>query len=143
LRRAPASRSASRAPRGGLAGDVRGAAGLEFALVVGALIVLVLGTLEVGRALMARNEVNHAIGRAARSVHIQPSTTSEAVAGQLKALLADHGRTDLDVSVTEVAGTRYMRISVRFPYELQVPLLPAATLDMDVETLAPMVGPMQ
>jgi Flp pilus assembly protein TadG len=140
LRPPPVSRSAS-ARR--LVGDTRGAAAIEFAFVIGLAIVLVIGTLQVGRALMARNEVSHALSQAVRVVHLEPQTTREQIEARLESLLDGyHGRA-FNVEVTEIAGTTYMQIAVEFPVEIAVPLLPVQTVTMRVDTLAPMVSPLQ
>ena len=49
-----------------LAADDRGISSVEIALVIGLLVMIVTATLDFGRALAARNEMSHALGRAAR-----------------------------------------------------------------------------
>jgi hypothetical protein len=47
------------------------------------------------------------------------------------------------VEVTELSGTTYMQIAVEFPVRLWVPFLPDRELTLRVDTLAPMVSPVQ
>ena len=131
------SRSASRP---GLAGDDSGATAIEFALVLGPIIMLVLGTLQIGRALMAQNDMSHAVSEAVRTVHLDPATPAAALVAGLEARLADVAGTALAVAVTEIAGTSYMRIDVEFPFMVRIPFLPDREVRMRVETLAPMVS---
>lgn len=53
-----------------------GTAAIEFALIGLLLILVSVGTIEVGRALFLYNELAHAADRAARLVMIQPADAS-------------------------------------------------------------------
>ena len=50
--------------------DQRGVTAIEFAITLPLLILIVLGTLEFGRALKARNEMSHALSKAARVINL-------------------------------------------------------------------------
>ena len=126
----------------GLGRDRSGVGALEFALALPVLLVLVLGIIEFGRALAVRNEMSHALGRTARIVNLTPSTTPEQVATLLEEYLGDYD-TELEVSITEVAGTSFMQISVQFPFEISIPFTSVSEVDLRVATLAPMVSPTQ
>jgi Flp pilus assembly protein TadG len=142
LFRKPVSSYAERGPLRILRCE-RGAGALEFALVGGLLVMLVIGAVEVGRAFQARNAMNHALAEAVRLVHLRPTTQASEVEAALVAALDSYDDLDLAVEVTEIVDTSFMRVSVQFPYRLSVPLLPERELTLRVETLAPMVSPTQ
>jgi hypothetical protein len=98
---------------------------------------------QVGQVLAARNDVSHALSQVVRVVHLAPQTTSEEIVAELARLLSGYEGRQLDVEVTEISATSYMRIEVRFPVTLSVPFLPSQSLTLRVETLAPMVSPFQ
>jgi Flp pilus assembly protein TadG len=125
----------------GLVRDTRGISSIEIALVIGLLFMIVLASLDFGRALAAKNEMSHALGRATRVVNLNPSTTPEEVVALLEEDLADYGTTDLDVEITELSGTSYMRISVSFPFQTALPYTWSTDILLTVSTLAPMVSP--
>ena len=126
-----------------LAYERRGAASIEFVLVIGLIIVLVLGTLEVGRALSARSEMSHALGRVARVVNLNAATGEEEIVERLQLYLEDYDAADLEVEIVEVSGTDFMEIAVLMPHTLSVPLLPISEVTLRVATRAPMVSPTQ
>ncbi len=118
-----------------------GAAAIELSLVLGAVVMLIFGVYHVGRALMARNEMNHALADAVRDVHLRPSTQPADIEATLQGLLAHYQDVDLQVEVTAIAGTGFMRIAVQFPYSVAVPLLQPRDVQLRAETLAPLVSP--
>jgi Flp pilus assembly pilin Flp len=120
--------------------EERGATALEFALVGGLLFMLLIGTLQVGRALMARNAISHAVSETVREVHLNRLTTVNAVLADLEARM---DWTTIDVEVTRVAGTNYMQIDVTFPFLIEIPFIAAREVALRVETLAPIVSPLQ
>lgn len=90
---------------------------------------------------MARNEMNHALADAMRDVHLRPTTQPAEIEATLQRLLARYEELALDVEVTEVVGTNFMRIAVQFPFRIAVPLLESHTVQLRAETLAPLVSP--
>jgi Flp pilus assembly protein TadG len=123
-----------------LAAQERGVSSIEFAIAIGLLAVIVLGCLDFGRTLAARNEMSHALSRATRAVNLNPETTPEEVQEFLEDALAQYDGTDLDVEITAIDGTSYMRIAVSFPFESSMPFRSGVTT-LSVSTLAPMVSP--
>lgn len=120
-----------------------GATAVEFAFVIGLFLTLLLGSFQVGRALMARSEMSHALSQAVRMVYLAPATGADAIEDALVSILSDYHDLALDVEVTEIAGTSFMRIAVQFPFDVEIPFLPPRRVDLRVETLAPMVSPLQ
>lgn len=120
-----------------------GVTAIEFAITLPLLILIVLGTLEFGRALKVRNEMSHALSKAVRVINLDSEQTTEAIAELLGTYLADYGSEDLDVDVlsTTISGTDYMRISVGFPFHMIIPFSSVSTVILDVDTLAPVISP--
>ena len=127
----------------GLLADRSGGISIEFAFVIGLIIMIVIGTVQFGRALAAQNEMSHALGRVARVVNLNNTTTPEQVVDMLEEHLDGYDARELDVQIAEVAGTSFMEISVQFPFEVSVPFIPARELTLRVATRAPMVSPTQ
>jgi Flp pilus assembly protein TadG len=59
--KAPASGESRQGGLARFAADERGATAVEFSLVIGLIVVLLLGILQVGMALMQRNQISHAL----------------------------------------------------------------------------------
>lgn len=140
--------------------STRGGVAIEFAVVVGALVVLILGTLQTGLALQARNEVERTITHVARAVHIDPQNPASAVTarslngegcagfaealpddrdGQISAclarLLSHHGIASGNVSIAN-ATPAFDRIRVTFLHRLNIPLVWDIDIEMAVSALA-------
>jgi hypothetical protein len=103
--------------------------------------MLIFGAFHVGRALMARNEMNHALAYAMREVHLRPTTLPSEIEATLQSRLTRYEDLALEVEVTEIVGTSFMRVVVQFPYRIAVPLLPPRDVQLRAETLAPLVSP--
>lgn len=67
-----------------LMGREDGAAAVEFALIGMLLIVVTIGTIEIGRALFLFNELAHAADRAARVILITPDIPNADLAEQVR-----------------------------------------------------------
>jgi Flp pilus assembly protein TadG len=136
------SRSADRRWRA-LLGCEDGATAVEFALIFGMFLTLIFGIFHVGQALMAHNEMSEALGQAVRIVHLAPETDADTIETALQGILSSYQDLALDVEVTEIVGTSFMRIAVAFPFDIEIPFLPPRQVELRVETLAPMVSPVQ
>jgi len=126
-----------------LAGDRSGVASIEFALVIGLIIMGIVGTVQFGRALAAHNEMSHALSRVVRVVNLNAATTPEVITDLLEHYLDGHDDRELDVGITEIAGTNFMEISVEFPFTVSIPLMEDTDVTLRVATRAPMVSPTQ
>lgn len=108
--------------------------------MVGIVVLLIFGVFHLGRALMARSEMNHALGEVVRMVHLRPDTSPDAIEAALEAELDRYADLAVEVEVTLVAGTSFMQIAVQFPYRIAAPLLEARDVTMRVEHLVPLVS---
>jgi Flp pilus assembly protein TadG len=122
--------------------DRQGIAALEFALALPILVMTIFGIVDFGRALAARNEMEHALGRAMRLIHLDSTVTPQQIETALEGYLSEFD-TDMTVQITEVSGTSFMEVSVAFPFEISIPFAPVSEVELQVATLAPMVSPTQ
>jgi len=124
-----------------LGGDRSGSVSVGFALVAGMLIALVAASLEFGRVMMARSEMDHALGRAARMVIMDGSQTPTEVEDTMRALLADFDPDSLAISAGTkvVAGVDYVTVRVEFPVETSIPFRSLETVTLRVDTSIPIV----
>ena len=120
-----------------------GTVAVEFALVIGVLLMIIGATVEFGRALMARNQMNYAVGRAARTINLDGTQTDEQVQTTLSALLDDFDPETLEIAAesTTISGAEFVRITVDFPFDIMIPFVNDSTVTLNVETLVPVIGP--
>ena len=123
--------------------DASGVTSVEFAFVIGLIVMIVIGTIEFGRALAAQNEMSYALGRVVRVTTLDSSTTTEQVVALLEDQLDSYDERELEVAITEVSGTSFMEIAVEFPFTISIPLMPVSEVMLRVATRAPMVSPTQ
>ncbi len=116
---------------------------IEFAIGAALIMLIIFGSVQFGRSLMMRNDISHALGQAVREVHLRPQIPVEDIRNQLENRLSGYSTAEMDVEVTQVAGTSYMRIAVSLPFTMQMPFMPTRDITLRVETLAPMVSPTQ
>lgn len=126
-------------------GDQAGAMAVEFAFVLPFFLMVIFATVELGRALSARNEMNHALGRAVRVVNLDSGKTADEIAAFLRADLAKYDPEDLTVSASQktVSGNDFVKISVSFPFRVIIPFSAIPTVTLNVETLAPELSPLK
>ncbi len=122
--------------------DQRGVAAVELAIVLPLFLMVVLGTLELGRALESRNDMSHALSRAVRVLNLDSEKTPSAIAALLSTYV-DHNAGALSVSVSSatISEIDYMTISVNFPFQVRIPFSSFSTITLGVETVAPVISP--
>src|SRR5207248_3279240 len=98
MRRTPKFAAARRRAPVGLARDARGAAAVEFALVLPLLLIFVFGIWWMGWAINLGGEVRHAVEMGSRIYILHPSAT----ATELQTAVASH-LTAVDVSDISLA----------------------------------------
>jgi Flp pilus assembly protein TadG len=77
----------------------RGAAAAEFAVLAPVLFAILLGTLEMGRAMMAKSLLNDAARKACRTA-ILPNGANSAITAEVANILADNGLNIANATVT-------------------------------------------
>jgi Flp pilus assembly protein TadG len=126
----------------GIVSDESGAVAVEFSLVIGLLVAVIAATLQFGMALKARNEMSYSLSRVARMITLDGTQTPAQVSALVTDRLSDYDQQLLSVNAAEsvVAGTRFMEISVSYPYETAIPLHGLSTLNLMANTMVPLVS---
>ncbi len=111
---------------GRLWSDRRGISSVQFAMVLPALMVTVLGTVEMGRMLMAQNTLVHAANEATRFAMVRSATSDQTASEQDIVALVKGRMTGLDTNQAVVSvnwipenqpGGRVI-VDVDYPYSL-------------------------
>lgn len=107
--------------------DTRAAAAVEFALIIPALIVVLFGTVEIGRFAFAYNSMDAALAKAARQWMIDPdiALSELEVIFCARKHMVDCTQTKLSVTTVEIDGQqwRLLRADAVFTTPLY-PLIP-------------------
>jgi Flp pilus assembly protein TadG len=114
-----------------------GATALEFALIAPPLLMLLLGTLDVGRLLWTRAELDDAVARAARCVAVTPEICSNprqiAVFARRSATKAAIG----DAKFTLQRRFCGVQVRARLRYRALVPFVARALPTLDAAACVP------
>lgn len=95
---------------------------VEFALTAIILLVLTFGTIDLGRALYARNILQAAAQEGARKGIVDPGAAEGAVRGKLIGLDLAH------VAVNVNAGVDLVQVRVNYRFEFATPLIALAEM---------------
>lgn len=120
-------------------GCTRGAAAVEFAIISVALIMLLIGIVELGRVLYVKNQISYLADRAVRQVLLQPDVSESKLAEDLRADFSAGDPAALTISVVaqSTATTDYRLIEVGFPVTLFIPFLESNSLSLSVTRRVP------
>jgi Flp pilus assembly pilin Flp len=121
-----------------------GAAAIEFAIIVWALIFLCLGVIEIGRGLHVRNEMSYAADLAARMMLSFPQYSGEVLHPDCEERLRKKVREaftgprpdDLSVDFSIDEANTFRSILIRYPFTLLIPGL-GDTFDLTVTRRVP------
>jgi Flp pilus assembly protein TadG len=123
--------------------DASGAAAVEFAMCAPIMITLSLGTLEIGRAMLAYHSLSLAAFEAGRYAMVHgtgsgdPATVDELrtlVTAQLHGVDPDELELTADWDPNKQPGS-FVTITLEYPFEFLVHGLPAVTLRSDITTI--------
>lgn len=107
---------------GALASARSGSAVVELAFIVPAVILFVLGIMEVGRVMWLQNALNYSVVEAARCVSNSPTTC--ATATQTKSFAAATAGAGFDSSVfTVTTASCGNQVSASYPVTLAIPYM--------------------
>ena len=106
--------------------DRRGIAGVQFALVLPALLVTIAATVEVGRLLMVQNTIVHAANEATRFAMVRSAASDHVASEEDIVTLVKSRMTGLDTSQVVVGVNwtpenqpgAYVSVNVAYPYAL-------------------------
>ena len=109
-----------------LRSDSRGISSVQFALVLPFVVAAIMGTIDMGRMLMAQNTLVHAANEAARYAMVRSAASSQAASEQDIVALVKGSMTGLDTNQAIVRvnwtpenqpGAR-VTVDVDYPYSL-------------------------
>ena len=140
-----ASRVVSKGSCKGLLKDRSGVTAVEFAIALPLLLVIILGAIEFGRALKAKNDMNHTLGKAVRVVYLDTDKTESELETLIEESLIRYGAgaVTVDATQTTISGMPHMKIDVAFPMTLTIPFVNLSEVTLNVDTLAPLVSPLK
>ena len=140
-----ASRVFSRRCQTGLLKDRSGVTAVEFAIALPLLLVIIIGAIEFGRALKAKNDMNHTLGKAVRVVYLDTDKTESELETLIEESLIRYGAgaVTVDATQTTISGMPHMKIDVAFPMTLTIPFVNLSEVTLNVDTLAPLVSPLK
>lgn len=130
---------------GRLARDTRGTSAVEVALVMPVFLLLLVGIVEFGRALKHWNEVQYALGKAIRLIHLETSISTTEIVSAMKDYLSSVDPEDLAVTATPttVTGVDYVKIEVAFPFRMHIPFSDQSSVNISVDAMAPVLSPVK
>ena len=117
----------------------RGSAAVEFAIVSGVLIMLLIGILDLGRALWVQNQISFLADQAVRRVLIDSEVSGAELEAELRDEFTAGDPRALSIEVvSEVAdGTTYRVVSVEFPFAVLIPNLADRSISLGVTRRVP------
>ncbi len=123
-----------------LARSDHGAVAIEFAMVIGLLIMLVLGILQVGLAIFERSSMERTLAKEIRRAQIEAGVSDQTLGDRLSERLTrvSDGTVAVSFEALELDGhdLPYRRVIVTFPYRLQIPPLTTLRITMRAEGIA-------
>lgn len=132
---------------GRLAGAVRslwrcrgGATAVEFAFVGPIFLIMVLGIVEMGRAMWIKNTLQFAVEETTRYAMVNPSastSTLETYAGTKVVGSTVLSSGNFSASTETVSGTTYVIITGSYAFESLVPLVPLPDITLSARSRVP------
>lgn len=130
-------------PRGATwrCGD-RGAAAVEFALIVPILLLLVVGIIQFGRVFSLQIQLSGAANAGARYLAVHPTEPAEA-RNRTRAAATNLGLTDGEIAVTAAApctSTSSVSVVASRVFVFDIPLLPSPNITIQGQGVMPCTG---
>ena len=125
-----------------LLSDRRGAAAVEFALVLPLLMMLVFGAVEFGRMFWIKNSIQFAVEEAGRFAMVNTDATTGELEAYAESRIFGMDPTDITFSVTaeSFGGTDFMSIAGTYEFVTLIPLVPIDPIDLDAKSRVPLVN---
>jgi Flp pilus assembly protein TadG len=141
--RAPGRRRTTFGPLRRIWGDDRASSAVEFAMCAPILLMLSLGTIEVGRVMLVYHNLSLAAFEAGRFAMVHGNGSGDPVTeAELKTLVgaklhgADPAQLELDADWDPDNNPgSFVTITLQYPFESLVGFLPSITLSTDVTTI--------
>jgi len=126
----------------GYLADSRAAAAVEFAFVAPVFLVMVLGSVEVGRALWIKSTMQFAVEQTARYAIVNTSATTAALEAYAATEIADAGFNDANVTFTAAndttGGVTFVTISASYDFNTVAGLIPTPDWTLLAMTRVPL-----
>lgn len=109
-----------------LGADCRGVTGVQYAMVLPALVGVIMGTIDMGRMMMAQNTLVHAANEATRFAMVRSATSDHVaseddiialVKGSMTGLNASHAVVSVNWIPENQPGAR-VTVDIDYPYNL-------------------------
>jgi Flp pilus assembly protein TadG len=110
----------------------RGAAAIEFALTVPALVILLTGGYAIGYAIHATSSVHYALDETARALRLDPALTSEELQDILEEKLKPLSNQAPTLSMTSTArddGGNLVELIASYGVEIKIPMITTLTVE--------------
>lgn len=115
-----------------------GASAVEFAIIGGVLVMVLVGILDIGRVLWTQNQIDFLVDRAMRQLLIDPDlTAAELEAGARDGFIAgDPTALNLGLSSETFGGDTYRVVEIEAPFTFFVPVI-AGTITLAASRRVP------
>ena len=110
---------------GRLKRDAAGSVTVDFAMILGPLLILILGTMEVGRLLWYQNALNYSVEEAARCATVDVNNCN--TTAQVKSYAAGRSAAGFASGVFSLSSPACGNpVSAAYPMSLSIPLVPVS-----------------
>lgn len=119
-----------------LTGCKRGATAVEFGLIVPVMLVFVIGTFEISRALMIKNVMQFAVEEAGRYAIVNTSMTTSEITTYAESIVTSFTPSGIVyTATTETVGTlNFMDIQATYTFVEAIGLIPIPDIDMTAKS---------
>lgn len=118
--------------------DRRGNTAVEFALVLPLLLMILVASLEFGRAMWIRQSLQFAVEEAARYALVEDDATASAISARVMARLAAAGPSGLPVQVTAATDSSAVSVVATVDFATVVPgVLPSGFASLTAKARLP------
>jgi Flp pilus assembly protein TadG len=118
-----------------------GGTAVEFALIAPVLLMLVVGTIDVGRLLWTRNTIEEGVAAAGRYVMAHPTASALDVIATAKSSMLGIDTTGVTVTAAQdsVGAVNYMTVTAGCDFHFLLSLLPAGAVHLTSKARVPLL----
>ena len=116
--------------------DKRGSTTVDFAFALPVLLILMLGTIQMGQYLHISGALRHAVGEGVRLAKVDPDATAERIKREVRSELVamdKDGLLGVKVERGTTGGASYSRIWVKYEMKPIMPLIPVPPVTVTQE----------
>jgi Flp pilus assembly protein TadG len=119
-----------------LAKNEQGSSVIEFALIAQLLVVVLLSTIETGRALWTLNALHYSVEEAARCASVNATTCG--TTGQIQSFAAARSGGSFNANLfTVTVAACGNQVSVNYPMQLNIPFMSGDSLTLTAQSCYP------